>query len=357
MIRYLTALLALAVVLSGCTHTAPPSAESRASAGTAPDTRFAIIGSSGPVVGVNLYALGNYPAAYVRADGIRTLAYIRDVLHADAVDIVWNFYTGSRTSDAVDTTAASLSPANVAILTSLAQQDHLLVEYRPLIMISGDEPWEGFIRPADEAHWFDSYYQDELPYLRVAQQYGINEFVVATEMKDLNGSPLWPRLLYRASSVFHGVISYSADQSDYFSPTEKLLPVKYLGMDMYERLRLPAMASADQVTAAWESFFGQKPPPVLRMTSIDETGIAARAGAYDEPSLLGPPGLLDEAIQANWFTAACRTVQKYRLRAVFFWKVDLTDYPSTHPASSLSTFEGRAGARAISMCASILRGY
>jgi hypothetical protein len=39
---------------------------------------------------------------------------------------------------------------------------------------------------------------------------------------------------------------------------------------------------------------------------------------------------------------------------VFFWKVDLTDNPA-HPASSLSTFEGKEGAIAISKCAEILK--
>jgi hypothetical protein len=41
------------------------------------------------------------------------------------------------------------------------------------------------------------------------------------------------------------------------------------------------------------------------------------------------------------------------MRGVFFWKVDLTDNPD-HPARSLSTFEGRQGAAAISDCANIL---
>ena len=58
-------------------------------------------------------------------------------------------------------------------------------------------------------------------------------------------------------------------------------------------------------------------------------------------------------MQVNWFTAACATVRQYHMRGVFFWKVDLTDNPA-HPATSLSTFEGRKGAAAISECARIL---
>jgi hypothetical protein len=42
------------------------------------------------------------------------------------------------------------------------------------------------------------------------------------------------------------------------------------------------------------------------------------------------------------------------LRAVFFWKVDLTDNPA-FPASSMSTFEGRPSAAVISACAKTLQ--
>lgn len=359
--KYLNVLLIIVIImLTGCTNpsagepyppTASPSPLNSASA-----SQFSVIGSKGPVVGVNLYALSNYPAAQVAADGARALSYIRNVLHAEAVDIVWDFYAPSAGSDEVNATAATLSASNVAILTHIAQQDHLLVEYRPLIMIeNSSQPWEGYIIPADPSAWFANYYERELPYLRMAQRYGINEFVAATEMKALNGNPLWPLFLTALGNIFHGVISYAAYQADYFSPADTLLPIKYLGMDMYEDIHVPSTASASQVTAAWESFFAQVPAATLHATAIDETGIAARDGAYEKPSRLGPAGTFNAAIQANWFTAACNTVKKYHLRAVFFWKVDLTDNPISHPASSLSTFEGKAGAQAIGMCASILR--
>jgi hypothetical protein len=39
---------------------------------------------------------------------------------------------------------------------------------------------------------------------------------------------------------------------------------------------------------------------------------------------------------------------------VFFFKVDLADNPE-HPATSLSTFEGREGAEAVTGCVKILR--
>jgi hypothetical protein len=320
-----------------------------------------------PVIGVDLYAPDNYAPTVVQTDGERTLAYIKNVLKANTVGIVWDFYATSASSDAVETTSSTLSVQDIAILTEIAKQDGLRVEYRPLIFVNTPatcampgpastnvcNTWEGLIAPQDPVSWFASYYEAELPYLQLAQRLRVGEFVTATEMEDLNDSPLWPAFFARVARVYRGTVSYTAWDKDYFNAPGPLLPTKKLGMDMYMALNLPSTATSAQVTAAWEQYFSQIAETVRRRTMIDETGIPARAGAYDNPEWQSLPGVLDEGTQANWYTAACQTVHHYHLRGVFFWKVDLTDNPAS-PAQSLSTFEGKAGATAISDCAQIV---
>ncbi|MGA2539542.1 MAG: hypothetical protein ABSF53_26280 [Terracidiphilus sp.] len=184
-LRRFALLLTAVVMVSACGHPLIPASALR------PIKKSGPVRSSGPVLGVDLYALSNYPAAEVKADGQRTLAYIKNVLKADAVGIVWDFYAASRHSDAVEETANTLSARNVGILTRIAIRDHLLVQYRPLIFVSSEpeNPWEGMIRPENPARWFSNYYMAELPYLRRAQRLGVEEFVTATEMDDLNNSP------------------------------------------------------------------------------------------------------------------------------------------------------------------------
>jgi hypothetical protein len=364
-------LLAAALMVSGCQHPlypdpAPKAPDTAASLGK---SDWPVLGTGRPVLGVNLYALNDYPASVVRADGARMLGYIKHVLKADAVAIVWNFYTSNPYKDQVGASSATLSPQNVGILTKLAEREGLHVEYRPVVLVIGQaNPWAGLIKPYPERDWFSSYYRAELPYLRMAQRFHVSEFVTATELMELNHSGYWGPFFAKVSNVYHGVISYAAWDGDYFGhdPSVKgspappfqvakpeLLPAKYLGMDMYWHMNLPAGATAAQVTAAWDGLFSKVPTSVLRRTAIDETGIQARAGAYANPGDLTAPGSPDEQVQANWFTAACRMVAKYHMRGVFFWKVDLTDNPD-HPATSLSTFEGREGVAAISECARIL---
>jgi hypothetical protein len=357
--------MVLAITVAGCGHPFIPSdpvnPKTAASAGT---SEWPVLGKSNPVLGVDLYALDNYTPAEVRADGQRTLAYIKNVLKANAVGFVWNFYAPSATSDVVESTPSTLSFRNLSILTKIAIQDHLLVEYRPLILVlNSPSNWEGRISPLPEDAWFNSYYHVELPYLKLAQQLRVPEFVTGTELWQLNSSYLWPSFFARVAQVYHGVISYGAWDGNYFGAqpgqpfqkaTPQLLPVKYVGMDMYWHMNLQTDATSAEVTTAWESLFGKAPASVLRRTAIDETGIEAGADAYSNPQDLGQPSRLKEQVQANWFTAACATVERYHMRGVFFFKVDLADNPA-HPATSLSTFEGRAGATAISKCARILR--
>lgn len=364
--RLAAAILATALAIAACTdpRTSTSQSMSEPTAASLGQSDWPVLGISKPILGVDLYALDNYSPAQVKAYGQSTLAYIKTVLKADAVGIVWNFYAPGLYKDSVMATDNTLSARNVAILTRIAQENHLLVEYRPLILVpSASNQWEGNISPFPEAKWFDSYYRAELPYLKVAQKYHVSEFVTATEMADLNGSPLWPSFFKRIARVYHGLISYAAWDGEYFGgdpgdtpqpAKSELLPVKYIGMDMYWHMNnLRAAATQAEVTKAWEALFGLMPRSLLGRTAIDEMGIKAQAGAYAQPQGTGQTGAPDEQVQVNWFTAACETVRHYHMRGVFFFKVDLTDN-TAHPATSLSTFEGREGAAAISRCAHIL---
>jgi hypothetical protein len=315
------------------------------------------LGSNGPVVGVNLYAVKNYTAAVTTADGERTLSYIKNTLHASAVDLVWNLYSPGYDSNSIVTNASTtLTAANIAILTKIARRDGLYVEYRPLIFVkTKGNTWEGLINPPNPAKWFNSYYAKNLPYLKMAQKYHINEYVIGTEMKALSPSKPWKSFLAKSAKIFRGPISYAQNQYVYFPPHTDLPPTTLTGVDMYEPLNVSASAPLSKVEAAYDKFFAETPTSILRRTAIQETGIEARVGAYQNPPNLTLTGTLDPAIQYNWFTAGCAAAKRFHLRAIFFWKVDLADNPA-HPASSLSTWEGRLGAEAVSRCASIIKG-
>jgi hypothetical protein len=356
MMRRVASLTAtLAATLAGVTACGHPMIPASAIRPPTPVTVAAT--PSKPILGVDLYSPDNYSAAAVTAYGNTMIPYIKKVLRADAVGIVWNFYSPGDSSNTIEPTAPkTLSASNVEILTKIAQSYKLRVEYRPEITVpSAPNTWQGRIYPTNQAAWFSSYYRALLPYLTIAQQLGVPEFVSANEMHKLNGSPMWKSFFTRIRAVYHGIVSYTAWDEDYLPRAAHVLPVHDLGTNMYRPLSLPSTAALAQVTAAWEKYFRHVPKSDLYRTAIDETGIAAKAGAYQHPGDLdqNPRSKRDEQVQVNWFLAACHTALHYHMRGLYFWKVDLADNPA-HPATSLSTFEGRKGATAISDCAKLL---
>jgi hypothetical protein len=350
--RLAIALTAGGLLTAGCGHPLIPAAEMPAPH-HAPAAYAAAAGGR-PVLGVNVYATHDLPMPDVRADAKRVLAYVKDTLRASAVDIVWNLYTPSDGSNEVESTADTLTAGKVAVVAKIAHEMGLQVELRPLIfVVQAHDPWEGGINPSKPASWFASYFRAELPYLRVAQALGVHEFVVATEMHRMSTSPLWTGFFKRVQSVYHGNLTYASWDADYFPPAQHLLPLPSIGMDFYEGMpKLAATASIAQVTAAWATYFSRVPRSVLERTTLQEVGIAASPKAFERPPDLNMYGAADTGLQARWFAAACNTVVRFDLRGIFFWKVDLADYPRT-PTSSLSVFEGRSAARAIAQCAAL----
>jgi hypothetical protein len=337
-------------------HIQAPRAEpARAAVSISPFTPGSI-GANGPVVGVNLYAVNDYTAAQTETDAVRTLSYIKNTLHADAVDIVWNMYTPTPTANqAVTEKATTLTAQDVGIVTKLAQQKyHLQVEYRPMMFVQRQTHWAGTVNPTDPAKWFGSYYAANVPYLQEAQKHHVNEYVIATEMVDLTPyNTLWEAMIAKAARLYKGQISVTAHEAYYFPPHFKVPATRLTGFDYYEKLPLPATAPLSAVTAAYEKYFLKAPAALLRRTAIQETGIAAVAGAYANPADIGQSGTIDETVQRNWFFAGCAAVKRFHLRGIFYWKVDLADFPLT-PAKSPATFEGRTAAHAVARCATIL---
>jgi Glycoside Hydrolase Family 113 len=339
----------LLVAVAGCGHPLIP----QAALDQQPSPAAAR--QSQPVLGVDLYVSANYPMPVIQADGTRNLYYIKRVLGAGSVGIVWNLYSPSLSSEAVRASGITLSPAKVGAITREAMSDGLSVEYRPLIRVGPKWHWEGSISPPDPAAWIAHLYDAEAPYLRLAQRLHVSRFVVSTELKALDTSNEWPSFFRRVAKIYHGTVSYAAYQSDYFAAAPRLLPVSWPGVDPYPDLHLPDTATQHQLIAAWAGFFRQVPPAVLARTTLEEVGFAGVSGAYNAPQNWNLAGQPNSLMTARWFTAACTIVHKYHLRGIYFYEVNITDNP-LQPLSFPAFFVDRPGARAIAGCRSIFRG-
>jgi len=335
----------LLLLVAGCGHPLVP--KSALSPTPTPPEQSAHYDA--PILGVDLYSLRRYTPAVVRFDGQRSLNYIKRMLHAQNVGVMWNFYSTSNTSDAVSQTSISLTPAEVAVLTREAYRLNMRVEYRPIIRVGPHWTWEGHLAPRNQHAWFASLLKAEAPYLRVAQKLHVSTFVVGTELKNLAGSPDWPAFLAQVRSIYRGTVTYASYQGDYISQPPILPRTGKYGVDAYPNVKLPASATIGQLTAAWEHYFGQVSPGLLAKTTLEEVGIPARDGAYHHPSEWSLPGRPDQQVQARWFAAACQVAFHYHMEGIYFYEVNLADDP-THPFPFAAFFEKTKGAQAIQDC-------
>lgn len=310
-----------------------------------------------PLLGVDLYSKSNYQTAVVQADGIRDLTYAKQFLKVASVGIAWNLFAPTNHSDLVLRTKDTLTPANVGLLTKIAQSDGLSVLYRPLIKIAGPKQWEGYIAPSDTARWFANYFRAELPYLKLAQKYHIKEFVVGTEIVQVEQSApksQWLEFLSKVRRVYRGRVSYASWGRDFYPAHQVIPPTTWYGVTAYPDILLPDSASVGQLVRAWVRVFRFVPHSILTRTAIQEIGIPAGDGAYHYPWDWNRPYVLNETVQVRWFLSACYAARQLHLRGIYFWNLNLTNDPAHPPKPSPVTFEGKRGAKAIRQCTTIL---
>lgn len=303
-------------------------------------------------VGVDLYVNHAYTGD-AETLATRDLAYLRDALGVRNVQIIWNLQSeGNQVRQGADTPSAQV----VGTVTNVARDDGLNVSYR--VMFSVPSGRSDRINPTNSSAWFASLYAAEKPYLEVAQRTGVREFIAGTEHTTIEDNPLWGRFFVWASSVYHGTLSYTSwggrpGYGGVFGGNlSELPPVTDYGLTAYPKVNLPADASQEQVTVAWEAFLRHLPVSVRSRTALDEVGIPAAAGAYNNPwNWDAYNGAADNDVQVRWFTAVCTAAAAEHLRGVWFFPMFLDDNP-VHPYPGLAKFENRpASEAAIRTCA------
>jgi hypothetical protein len=308
---------------------------------------------SKPLVGVNLYVNENYSLKDVEAWGARDLKYLHDTLGLNAVAIDWDFNVPNKYADVVKASATRTpSIADIKALTDIAKSYGMRVEYRILFAIDNKDSRDSSIDPKNLGRWLDWLLATETPALKLAANERVPEFVVGSEMASIDQSGLWGGFFTKAAKIYDGILSYAqwggrTDSGGFFSQYRVLLPTADFGASAYPSIALPPNASVASLTDAWEHFLtDHTPASVLRSTAIDEIGIPALAGSYNDPwQWDNLTGTADPTIQARWFTAACKAVTAEHMRGIYFWSFTLKDDPA-NPFNSLVGFLGRPGSLA-----------
>jgi hypothetical protein len=304
----LPAAAGLLMLVAGCTagtqSPAPPHlAPSRSSLPPAPH-----VGRPAFQRGIDI-DLYTYPGQNVMAEANTDVRYAL-ALHANAVSVSFPFFMSGSDAPGVYTNSATPSPSELAVVAREAEQAGLYVSIRPLL----DETSLGMSRvgwkPRHPTAWFASYRQFLLPYAEMAQREHIPELFVGAEFDRFGASPRWKVLDGALRRVYHGRLAYARNWNVTSAQGGRVTQA----VDAYPPFsEVPASASVSRLTHAWKTF-DQRLPRGLVET---EVGIAAVSGAYAQPWKVQWPGkVIDSAVQARWFTAACLAAQARHLGGI-----------------------------------------
>jgi hypothetical protein len=210
--------------------------------------------------------------------------------------------------------------------------------------------WRGAISPADHATWFANLQTWVEPYLDLAQQLHVDEFVIGTEFDTMETDRGWAGLMAHARTRYTGRFGYSQDWSSF--QRAATVPVDTYGLDPYFPVNLPDSASPAQIEAAWVAWFAALPRSVaLHDLVLDEVGIPAQAGSYPHPNVWSDPNApVNDDVQATWFTAVCQFARDHQLAGLYFWKLDFHQNAAEPTYSDRGSFVGRPAQDTIRRC-------
>jgi Glycoside Hydrolase Family 113 len=273
--------------------------------------------------------------AIIRAKAQRIIDYAIS-LHANSVAVTFPFYTRGFTSDAVySRPKVTPSPGHIAIFLAAAARARMRVTLRPVLdedalVTQNPHAWRGSIEPRDRAAWFRSYRKLLLPYLAAARAGHAATFVLGTELNSLEGAPQWPGLVRSLRSGYDGQLAYDENYDEFEAGTANP-PVRSHDVDAYPRFSVPGNASVARLTRSWDAWLGAHPLSARRELTLSELGIAATAGAYQNPwtwrgATTAP---LDTRAQAAWYQAACNAVSAEQIGGgIYWWEVNFDASPA-----------------------------
>ena len=199
--------------------------------------------------------------------------------------------------------------------------------------------WRGTISPVNATQWFRSYFYALAPYLTLARKLSVEYFAISTELDSMAKKPKkpqWKFLLRDAAHLYHGSLIFTVTWAYGNSGIVRWSGTSP-GMDAYEAVHLPPTATVAQLLAGWNYAVTSmnKVPFALSSATIDEIAIPAQDGAYWEPWAWALPAsdAFDQAVQANWYAAACDFFQMHAMRGIYFWGIWYADGADAMPST------------------------
>ncbi|PID31414.1 hypothetical protein CR983_01165 [Candidatus Saccharibacteria bacterium] len=272
-------------------------------------------------------------------------------LHANSVGITFPFDVDGAAPTTVRAGAETPAPEHLRVVIAAAQERGLRTMLRPLMdeqTILDDDPtkWRGSITVKSPDQWFERYQTFLQPYLELAQDMCVDEFILGSELNSLQKYPQqWQELKDHAQKTYGGELSYSFN----WNAASSKLSLDSLGIDMYPPVKRTDNASVNDIADDLSTWLRTQKATIGGDITVDEAGIPAQPGLYSTPWRWGndrvPVTDVGEQTQAKWFAAAALAAER-ESAGIYYWMVD-SNLDTANPPSSPGSFIGRPAEQAI----------
>jgi hypothetical protein len=244
---------------------------------------------------------------------------------ANWVQFVPFWYQATLTSNTIGPTDHSVSDNDVRNAVSLAHTHGLKVLLKPAVDLAGDQHlYRGNINPTNRADWFASYQSFIVHYAGLAQQSGVDQFAVGTELASMSGSgdrSRWLTAINAIKAQYHGPLVYAANYDEYRDVSFWDV-LDLVGIDGYWPLSQTPTANVSQLEQAFAPIrdalraFAAR---VGRRILFTEAGYPAQVGAAVAPTLSNNCSTPAQDEQAAAYQALFATFSGQPWWAGVFW--------------------------------------
>lgn len=253
----------------------------------------------------------NSSAKTMAVDANRTLDYIVK-LGANSVSLSFPISVDSQTPLKVYAADDTPSVKTVQSVVQAAKTRKLRVTLRPFIEqvdVRRD------LDPINPDGFFRMYQQLLGPYLKMASDQGVDEFVLGDEMTSLQTSKSWYTVAAYAKYRFKGELSYDLNADWQTKPPG----VDSFGVNFYPTTTLGDAASIDDLAKVFSHWISKQQLLLKTSLTLDEVDIHGVTGAFQKPYQDSKDGTFtNPAAQAKWFTAAWRAAKQADANGIYF---------------------------------------
>jgi hypothetical protein len=171
-------------------------------------------------------------------------------------ELTATWYQPTKNASAIARTPKTASDAGLERAIALAHARGLKVFLNPHVLPNApDSPQDtqSSIRPDDRGAWFASYTAFISHYAAMAQQMGVEQFSVGSELSSISDDrTAWLQVIRTVRALYHGTVVYAADPDEYDRvPFWDALDV--IGVDAYFSLSKASTTDVAVLQQSWDS--------------------------------------------------------------------------------------------------------